>query len=124
MTANTRASVNIGISFQDLLSYRVSSVNPSFKVEEAAVGTGDKCGATFVDRNFKEWLKTKLGAANYGKIPKEKLMTGSRLMKEFEEAKTSFTGDGPEGLITMPGEVGIREDTSRGIEDGEIVITA
>jgi hypothetical protein len=105
-------------------SYRVSSVNPSFKVEEAAVGMGDKCGARFVDLKFKEWLKTKLGAANYGMIPKEKLMAGSRLMKGFEEAKTSFAGDGPEGLITMPGEVGIREDTSHGIDDGDIVITA
>ncbi|KAG0637899.1 hypothetical protein HOY80DRAFT_907084 [Tuber brumale] len=108
----------------DLISYRVSSVSPSFKVEEAAVGTGDKCGATFVDRNFKEWLKGKLGEANYKKIPKEKLMIGSKLMKEFEDAKTSFSGDGPEGLITVPSEVGITEDASRGIEDGEILITA
>ncbi|RPA89023.1 actin-like ATPase domain-containing protein [Choiromyces venosus 120613-1] len=108
----------------DLISYRVSSVSPSFKVEEAAVGTGDKCGATFVDRNFKEWLKGKLGESNYKKIPKEKLMIGSKLMKEFEDAKTSFSGDGPDGLITVPSEVGITEDSSRGIEDGEIMITA
>jgi hypothetical protein len=67
MASNTGASVNIGISFQNLISYRVSNVNPSFKVEEAAVGTGDKCGAMFINRKFKERLKTHLAALRMDK---------------------------------------------------------
>ena len=34
----------------DLISYKITQVHPVFRVVEAAVGTGDKCGATYVDK--------------------------------------------------------------------------
>ena len=34
----------------DLISYKITQVSPVFRIEEAAVGTGDKCGATYVDK--------------------------------------------------------------------------
>lgn len=33
----------------DLISYQVTQTSPTFKIEEAAVGSGAKCGATFVE---------------------------------------------------------------------------
>jgi hypothetical protein len=78
-----------------------------------------------VDRKFKAWLKKKLGTTLYNKIKKEKLMTGSKIMNEFEKLKTSFTGTRPNGIgLTLPREVGIDEDPSRQIEDGEILVMA
>lgn len=78
-----------------------------------------------MDRKFKAWLKKKLGTTLYNKIKKEKLMTGSKIMNEFEKLKTSFTGTRPNGIgLTLPREVGIDEDPSRQIEDGEILVMA
>jgi hypothetical protein len=34
----------------DLISYRITQRTPAFKIEEAAVGSGDKCGATYVEK--------------------------------------------------------------------------
>ena len=42
--------VDCGGGTVDLLSYKVTAVEPVFQVEEAAVGCGSKCGASFVDQ--------------------------------------------------------------------------
>ncbi|KAF8249042.1 actin-like ATPase domain-containing protein [Wilcoxina mikolae CBS 423.85] len=108
----------------DIISYKVCSVSPHFQVEEAAIGTGDKCGSTFIDRSFKKWLKKKLGATDYDRIKKERLMIGSKIMNEFESLKMQFTGTRPHGQkLTLPRELGIDDDPSRNIEDGEILVT-
>lgn len=36
----------------DLISYKVTQTSPTFKIEEAAVGTGAKCGASFIEEVF------------------------------------------------------------------------
>lgn len=33
----------------DLISYKVTQTSPTFKIEEAAVGSGAKCGASFIE---------------------------------------------------------------------------
>jgi len=59
MESSSRAEMNINDTFVlcdagggtvDLISYRINQVYPSFRIEEAAVGSGDKCGATYVDK--------------------------------------------------------------------------
>ncbi|KAH0564764.1 hypothetical protein GP486_001847 [Trichoglossum hirsutum] len=107
----------------DLLSYKVQSVSPYFKVEEAAVGTGDKCGSTFINRDFRKWLREKLGPKTMELIPPEKLREGSRIIREFEAAKMSFSGDTMKAYLTIPREAKIDDDPSLGIEDGDMLIT-
>jgi hypothetical protein len=69
-------------------------------------------------------LKKKLGVTDYSRIKKEKLMSGSKIMNEFETLKTTFTGTGPQGIgLTLPRELDIDDDSSRQIEDGEILVT-
>lgn len=34
----------------DLISYKITQIQPTFRIEEAAIGSGDKCGATYVDK--------------------------------------------------------------------------
>lgn len=34
----------------DLISYKITQTAPIFKIEEAAIGSGDKCGASYVDK--------------------------------------------------------------------------
>jgi len=108
----------------DLLSYKVSSIHPEFRVEEAAVGAGDKCGATFIDRNFRKWLTTKLGEEAMKKIPDAKLGEGSRISREFEAIKMSFHGAATKSYVAIPNEAGVKDDPAKGIDDGELLVTA
>jgi molecular chaperone DnaK (HSP70) len=107
----------------DLLSYRVRSVSPDFRVEEAAVGTGDKCGSTFINRRFIDWLKKKLGEKTIERIPEEKLREGSRIFREFESAKMSFNGSPSKSYLTIPREAKVEDDPANGIEDGDLCMT-
>jgi hypothetical protein len=59
MEGVSKEDVKVGDSFVlcdagggtvDLISYKITQVYPTFKIEEAAVGSGDKCGATYVDK--------------------------------------------------------------------------
>lgn len=53
---------------------------------ECAVGTGDFCGSTYIDRNFEELLKARLGA-RYTSMTME---TQQRIIKNFEPVKCAF----------------------------------
>jgi hypothetical protein len=77
-----------------------------------------------VDRDFKSWLQKKLGNTNFERIPRERLVIGSRVMKEFEDAKKSFNGGKQDFYVAIPTEVGITEDPTLGIGSGEILLTS
>jgi hypothetical protein len=85
--------------------------------------TGDKCGATFVNRNFRKWMVDKLGESVIKRIPPEKLREGSKIAREFEAAKMSFDGSPSKAYLTIPREARVDDDPEKGIEDGELVMT-
>ncbi|KIX07783.1 uncharacterized protein Z518_02437 [Rhinocladiella mackenziei CBS 650.93] len=87
----------------DLISYKVDSIAPAFKVTEAAL-----------------WLKRKLGDKNFKKIKEDKLLAGSKLMTDFEFIKAAFCGDNLQFYISLPHEVGIVDDEELGIADQEV----
>ena len=45
----------------DLISYTVSELRPTLKIEEAASGTGGLCGSTYLNRIFEQFLIAKFG---------------------------------------------------------------
>ncbi|KAH7336643.1 hypothetical protein BKA65DRAFT_37690 [Rhexocercosporidium sp. MPI-PUGE-AT-0058] len=104
----------------DIITYRVESTKDAFIIKEAVVGTGDKCGAIFIDREFKSWLQRKLGAEKFGMIRHEWLRPESRMMRTFEEAKMSFEDDNIMAFVTMPPEISREDDEALDIEDGEM----
>jgi hypothetical protein len=132
--------VRTEISSQDIITYRVDSLSPLFIIKEAVVGTGKfsalsytynfsnietgaKCGAIFVDREFKLWLRRKLGIEKFKKIRREWLNAGSRMMKDFEGAKISFEGDDQMmSFVWMPPEIGAENDPTIDVVDGEMRI--
>jgi hypothetical protein len=109
----------------DLISYKITKTSPTFAIEEAVVGSGDKCGATYVDKEFLNWVKTLLGDEAYSIIPEEKLRHGSKMMNEFEINKNSFAGDDEdeEVQVSIPRECGIEDDDDKNISDGMVTIT-
>jgi len=96
---------------------------PFFNRNCSDFNTGAKCGAIFVDRQFKVWLRQKLGPAKFRKIRKEFFNAGSRMMREFENAKISFEGDDQMmSFVWMPPDIGAEDDPTIDVVDGEMRI--
>ncbi|KAK0721720.1 hypothetical protein B0T26DRAFT_869972 [Lasiosphaeria miniovina] len=94
----------------DLIAYKITRVKPDFRIEEAAIGSGVKCGATFVDRELLGWLEHWIGSEAYKKTPPSATRHGSNMMKAFEFAKCNFSGDDDDMEILLLAECGIYTD--------------
>jgi len=121
----------------DLISYCVEQTTPSIELRKATSGSGDKCGATFIDRNFREWLRNKLGPINFrsltGGFPE--LDIGSHyatgppglqfLMQAFENIREQFIGpdDQTDAFLGLPEPLNRLHDPARSIDNGELRIT-
>ncbi|KAF3129560.1 hypothetical protein TWF703_008847 [Orbilia oligospora] len=101
----------------DLISYKITQIEPALRVEEAAVGSGDKCGASYVETEFLSWLEKWIGSEAFQKIPEEKKRHGSQMMTSFETNKLHFSGDDDEIEIRIPAETGIQNSEELNIDD-------
>jgi hypothetical protein len=116
----------------DLISYKVASLQPT-TISEATVGSGSQCGGTFIDREFLKWLEHRLGTSDFIQvagcrsedIPRTSLeKKAAQMLQDFTlEAKTCFSGDEPYYLRLPAPLSAIEEDESRGIYDGELLLT-
>ena len=98
--------------------------------------TGDKCGATFVDKSFVQWLKDKLGPTKFKILvpitPEHDVGSHTivhedleKVLAEFEIVKESFDGHVPDehNQITLPFGLRQLEIQEQGIMDGKVLIT-
>ncbi|EKG14291.1 Heat shock protein Hsp70 [Macrophomina phaseolina MS6] len=69
----------------DLISYTITQLYPHPVVKEATSGSGGKCGSTFLNRIFAEWLKRHLGDE-----PEWHEDVLSRAVSDFDPVKTTF----------------------------------
>jgi len=91
----------------DITTYVINKVSPELDFQELLKGDGGKCGSTFVDRNFLEWMSNTFGDA-FRDLPFSKRGPGSNFMKEFERIKkdfgsTSLSDDTHEVTLVMEG---------------------
>ncbi|KAF2095053.1 actin-like ATPase domain-containing protein [Rhizodiscina lignyota] len=121
----------------DVISYRITSVTPEFRMAQIGWAGSSRCGASFIDREFRKWLQRKLGEDIYSKLAQEspeqdlsahKVMGPDlrRVMSEFEPIKRAF-GDpsaAKENYIELPNSLGIDDNQENDIMNGEIRITA
>ena len=109
---------------------------PSPVVSNILIQEGDKCGATFIDREFRKWLELRLGRVNFGKLTGEAASSGITwntiveprmvdIMRDFEITKRSFAGIGSPSKdhIALPHPLNSLNNPANGIENGEICIT-
>ncbi|CAK1359214.1 unnamed protein product [Cercospora beticola] len=73
----------------DITTYVITGITPKLAFKELLVGTGGKCGSTYIDREFIKFMEKKFGAA-YTNLKWEKRGPASRLMKDFESHKRDF----------------------------------
>ena len=95
---------------------------------------GGRCGASFIDRNFQAWLRSKLGEVDYAKLapesPEDQISSHTtspamaRIMRDFEKIKRSFgkSGRREENYVALPHGYGVQDNRDAGIVDGEIEI--
>ncbi|KAI9866990.1 MAG: hypothetical protein M1813_000388 [Trichoglossum hirsutum] len=73
----------------DITTYLIRSVLPELSFEELLVGEGGKCGSTYIDRQFHQWMSNKFGD-KFNNLPFSNKGPGSRFMKEFECCKRDY----------------------------------
>ncbi|KAF1844825.1 actin-like ATPase domain-containing protein [Cucurbitaria berberidis CBS 394.84] len=73
----------------DITSYKVTQMSPQLKFEEIVEGIGGKCGSTYIDREFHQWMSRTFGQ-RFEILKFEKTGPGSRFMKDFESHKRDF----------------------------------
>ena len=101
----------------DLISYEVVQVEPELKIAEIVVGSGGKCGSTFIDQQFQALLERRLGSY-LPRVKLDKRGPGSKLMNEFETVKRAYgagSGSTKPRYLTL----NVPDNAAAGIEDGE-----
>jgi molecular chaperone DnaK (HSP70) len=91
----------------DLTSYKIKKLSPRLEFEELVPGIGGKCGSTYIDREFHQWMIQVFGQ-QFADLRFEKTGPGSRFMKDFESLKRDFgSSDDPDRVddvsLVMPG---------------------
>ncbi|EPS43619.1 hypothetical protein H072_2450 [Dactylellina haptotyla CBS 200.50] len=108
----------------DLISYQVMQLEPGLKLKEAAVGTGAKCGSSYIDEGFLRLLRKKIGPEfDDERVWRKKYINpSSPLMREFDRIKKSFGQTGQRAwYLDLPVEV--EDDEDEGIFDNELMFT-
>jgi len=120
----------------DLISYKVKQSSPQITLEEVVVGTGARCGATFIDKDFLAWLRGKLGHHFQDLVENSTVNAiGShtvigprmrRVLRKWETIKRSFggTNDLRESWISLPQPLNqLPDNPSIGICNARIRVT-
>ncbi|KAG0646476.1 hypothetical protein D0Z07_7532 [Hyphodiscus hymeniophilus] len=103
----------------DLISYTITALHPTIKVKEAAAGSGEVCGSTFLNRRFETFLRDKLE-----KLPQwdEEILTDA--MERFESVikkqylPSTFDQDGYK--VPVPG---LPNNVKLGIRRAKLTVT-
>ncbi|GIQ91880.1 hypothetical protein KIPB_015328, partial [Kipferlia bialata] len=109
----------------------VHKVNAEGGMEEVTRGLGDSCGATFLDVQFLEWLRERLGDEFYKECQTSYPSAMASLVQSWESIKRRYTGqesddaDADHTYITLPGKLGRRippevEARLEELQDGEV----
>jgi hypothetical protein len=114
-------------NLKDVVSYRIDSVEPLMLTRVGGI-SGRKCGATFIDHAFLEWLRPRV--ENKDLLPKE-FQTGGHfvvtpavrvLLERFERIKHAFSGE-EGGDFALPRGVIAAEGQQGGLDTGVVDLT-
>ncbi|KAM6516430.1 hypothetical protein FALCPG4_014614 [Fusarium falciforme] len=101
----------------DLISYKVNNTSP-LEIEECAIGDGDLCGSTRLDKSFEKYIETLVGKDQYSKL---KEINKKKMMRVFENGvKRCFTLESTkEYTVELKG---VEDNEGHGIEDDTITL--
>ncbi|CAD6443798.1 624210e6-67c0-4aa9-a834-c00eb6265fbf [Sclerotinia trifoliorum] len=76
----------------DITTYTITSVVPKLKFKELCIGTGGKCGSTYIDRQLHAMLSERFGDA-FKAVSYSRKGPGSKFMNAWELLKKGFGND-------------------------------
>ncbi|KAN0102782.1 hypothetical protein V8E51_011095 [Hyaloscypha variabilis] len=117
----------------DVVAYKVMQVEPNLQLEAITIPTGAKCGASFINANFREWLREVLGERNYThldplsdsqRINAQAMETAEMrlLMSKFEVAKKIFCADSDDVELDLPAPLHTLNIPGR-VEQGSLTVS-
>lgn len=118
----------------DVIAYAVKSLEPHLELVQVSESSSVKCGGSFVDANFKGWLRYTIGKENFAKLDKENALRPvsthtsesgpmRELMKRFDAKKKTFS-NATQGTIRIdlpPPLDGLNIEGR--VRDGELMIS-
>lgn len=111
----------------DLIAYEVTGVQP-LRIEESAVGTGGLCGSAFLNLRFEDFVKQRIGQAQYQNMREKKAKTWMTGLKYFEEfVKRNFNEDEEADPLDSAFNIpfpGLPDDEQAGLDCGFLVVSA
>ncbi|KUL88361.1 hypothetical protein ZTR_05059 [Talaromyces verruculosus] len=112
--------VDMGGGTVDLITYTIKQLRP-FRVAEACVGSGSKCGSSTIDRHFQKLMEERFGDAYTSKSEKV-IGPKSPFMTEFEEVKRRFIDTTLIDGIRL--DLGLEDSKYYNKEDAEVTLTS
>lgn len=96
----------------DVVSYRVTRLEPALELEQVGNPYSSKCGSAYIDVHFKQWLSNVLGERYYKKLDPESRRSGIStisensqmryVIKQFDAYKKKFSSKSPLMKIDLP----------------------
>ncbi|KAF3916371.1 hypothetical protein ABW21_db0206116 [Orbilia brochopaga] len=109
----------------DLISYEVAEIEPGLRLKESAVGTGAKCGSSYIDQAFLQLLRSKIGKDfdNPEIWTPKRIGRGSSIMRAFDSIKRSY-GQTTNDIWFLELPVRVDDNEALGVMDNELEFTA
>lgn len=96
----------------DVVSYSVTRLEPTLELKQEGYPYSSKCGSTYIDTRFKQWLRGVLGERYFQQLdPNSRrsgisaISEGSRMrhvIKQFDPHKKKFSSNSPSMKIDLP----------------------
>ena len=102
---------------KDITTYTIIKTEPVMEFEDLCLGIGKtfdsrmfhtaeeciggKCGSTYIDRNFNDWM-TKTFKNAYTSVPEKERAPGSKFMDCFESCKRKFGASSGQSFEIYP----------------------
>ncbi|PVH78397.1 hypothetical protein DL98DRAFT_590324 [Cadophora sp. DSE1049] len=117
----------------DIVSYRVTQLEPTLELQQATIPTSERCGSAYINLNFKRWLRRVIGEENYRALDPNSssqqisahAMEGKEMrqvMKRFEGLKKAFPRDNRPLKLDLPGPLS-ELNIPRRVSQGELTIS-
>ncbi|ORY13860.1 hypothetical protein BCR34DRAFT_253204 [Clohesyomyces aquaticus] len=117
----------------DVVAYKVKETSPGLELQQMTIPTGKKCGASFVDQTFRNWLYDQIGEDNYNELDprsdSERISAHATeggqmrlLMQAFDPHKKAFKGSSADMHIPLPEPLDTLNIPGI-VEDGELLVT-
>ncbi|KAK4544121.1 hypothetical protein LTR36_004619 [Oleoguttula mirabilis] len=114
--------VDAGGGTVDLITYGIKQLTP-LRLEEMVPGSGGCCGAALLNERFRQFVRSKLGDANFSDICQTKPRSWLMALKYFEDYVKRNFNPSEQAVFNIPFP-GVSDSRESGIEQGFMRMTS